>query len=363
MQYTQSVEEFASQNDAELRKIVTSICDKQHVSRHHVEDLVQDVYVRLIKGDVLNRFDPNFGGFRPKISTYLYPMIYNIVTGYRNKNSYRMESGKFHATDGFKEMIGENDDVEIALQCCSLTPEFQSILDHNSFGDETQGLASELKEFEEKWLGETYRNRKFSLKHKGKPVGEGSIVDVYRYINYGLTNREIGEIYGVSGAFILTLKRMIIRTLKAYGIINRPGFKTENWNGGDDFPEAVQVIEEIQVVPLPVEKPIGKNGHKHEFRRPMFDSERALLKKWWIDRSGIVDWDDVRNFRQDNFPPDVSAMQVCGFVSSLHKALARGKLKIADRAGYNANRISRGQATIPLKSSRTSMDAVVFTKC
>jgi len=359
MQHTQSVKEFATKNDAELRKIVTSICDKQRVSRHHVEDLVQDVYFRLIKGDVLSRFDPNFGGFKPKISTYLYPMIYNMVTGLRNKNSYKMESGKFHATEDFKEMVGESDDVEIALRCCSLTPEFQSIIDHNS-SDDNQGLASELKEFEEKWLSEPSHNRKFSLKYKGKRVGGGSIVDVYRYINYGLTNREIGEIYGVSGAFISTLKQMIIRTLKAYGIEHRSGFKSKNWKQTEDNP--VRAVEEIQVVPLPVEKPIGKNGHKHEFRRPMTNAERAKLKKWWLDRSGIVDWDDVRDFRLANFSTDVSAMQVCGFVSSLHKALARGDLEIADRAGYNANRISRGQATIPLKSSSPSMDAVVFTK-
>jgi len=372
MHYTKSLGEFASRNQDELKRLVTSVCIRQKVPPVHVDDILQDVYLRMIGSEVLERFDPQFGGFSTKISTYLYPVISNIVSGFKKKNNFRMETRKFRASEAYKEETGMVDDVEIALRCCNVTPEFQAVLDHNDASDETHGLAADLNEFENKWLGKTYRNRRFSLKHRrDKSVGHQgcSLLDVYRHINNGLTNKQIAEIYGVSGAFITHLKHIIVRSLRAYGISNQPGFKPECWNDVE-IPVKVPKVSVVKVVPLvtALERPVGKNGHRHEFQRPMNQQEREQLRTWWLARSGIVGWDDVREFRKSHFPEEVSIMQVCGFVSSLHKALARGDLNIADRAGYNANRASRGQSTIPLDGPKSvtvpcfTLNDVVFSK-
>ena len=351
MQHTKSVEEFANCNDTELRRLVSSICVRQRVSSSYVDDVVQEVYIRMMRSSILQRFDPNFGGFSTKISTYLYRVASNLVIGMKKRGQYKIESGKYRATKRYIEDTGETDDVEIALRCCNTTPEFQSILEHNS---ETEGLSADLEEFEKRWLGNTYRNRKFTLsRRKNKDAGKDgcTLLDVYRLINQGLNNRQIGEIYGVSGAFISSLKRIIGRSLKAYGI-NRPrDFKPDNWfeSEEENNPEIQVVTPDVVKAELRANvKSVGKNGHKHEKTRDMTGEEKELFRNWWISRSGVITEDSLCEFKKKYQLENVAIMQFVGVSSILHRSLAKGTVQIADREGYNANRISRGQSTIPL---------------
>lgn len=95
---------------------------------------------------------------------------------------------------------------------------------------------------------------------------------------------------------------------------------------------------------------IGSNGHKSEFIRKMTADEKKAIRKWWLNRSGCCGWDDVVEFRKEHMPPEVAIFQVVGFITTLHKALAKGEETISDLTKYNEHRKARGQSIIKVKS-------------
>jgi len=88
------------------------------------------------------------------------------------------------------------------------------------------------------------------------------------------------------------------------------------------------------------------NGHRFTAKRPLTENERTLIRRWWLKRGGIVTTNDVVNFRKLLLPDDVGIFQIGGYISVLHRALARGELTIANIQAYNKNRKSRGQSWI-----------------
>jgi len=110
--------------------------------------------------------------------------------------------------------------------------------------------------------------------------------------------------------------------------------------------QPVLVSAPVQVT-APVPKG-SKNGHKVEFKRKLTADEAKGLRKWWISKNGCVGWDDAVDYRIAHLPPEITIFQVNGYLTILHKALAKGKETIADVAKYNEHRKARGQSTIKM---------------
>jgi len=221
MQHTKTVEEFARHNDGEFRRLVASICAKQCIPVHQVDDIVQDMYFRFLTSSVYEKFDPNYHNQSPKISTYLYPILVNAIKSQWKKPHMKIEARRYIVPEDAHENYSHEDNVEIALRSCKVSATYQGILEHNASSDSVDGLAAELEEFEKKWLSKRSRNRHYKLgRRRDKSVGKSgcSLLDVYRLIDAGLTNKQVAEIYGVSSVFVSSMKRMIVQALREYGI-------------------------------------------------------------------------------------------------------------------------------------------------
>jgi len=93
-------------------------------------------------------------------------------------------------------------------------------------------------------------------------------------------------------------------------------------------------------------KPDSKNGHKVEFIRKMNEDEKKAIRRWWLNKDGCCDWDSVVEFKSKRLSEEIAIFQVVGFITSLHKKLAKGTITGIDISKYNAHRESRGQTTL-----------------
>lgn len=107
-------------------------------------------------------------------------------------------------------------------------------------------------------------------------------------------------------------------------------------------PKPVSASAPVQIESGHIKKD-SKNGHKVEFVRKMTDDEKKAIRRWWLRKDGCCDWDSVVEFRSKSLPPEVAIFQVVGFITSLHKKLAKGEFTGIDVAKYNEHRVSRGQ--------------------
>jgi DNA-directed RNA polymerase specialized sigma24 family protein len=220
---TKSVKEFISKNDKELRYLVSSLSGSP-VSDPYVKDIVQDFYFKAIKGNIIESYDPNFsrnGSKNPKMSTYLFPIINNLIKTTRNQPENRLQRNRFIA-DFNNESPPDIDEIELALQFNRVATDYEGVFYQNDDSDNT--LVSDLKNFERKFLDST-SNKKFRLikrKNKGILTKGLSLLDVYKHLKNGLSSREIAKIYGVSDMFICLLKKCIGKNITKYGVTWRP---------------------------------------------------------------------------------------------------------------------------------------------
>lgn len=222
---TNNVQEFIRHNDKELRYLVSHLCMKHGLCSpavyriHTVNDIIQEIYLRLLTGDIIESFDVDWPT-SPKISTYLYPIIRNMVRTYKKSSKVKMARGYFR-THGDDQ--AQQDDVDAALRCNSLSNEFQAIVDHNQSTDSIDGLGSDLDDFEQRFLSKRDKSYKLSKrKYQDTPQKKCNLSDVYKLLNEGLSNREIAEIYGVSDMWISTMKSEIKVALSRFGIVWKP---------------------------------------------------------------------------------------------------------------------------------------------
>jgi hypothetical protein len=77
-----------------------------------------------------------------------------------------------------------------------------------------------------------------------------------------------------------------------------------------------------------------KNGHKVERKRDLTEVEKNKITNFFLSHSGKLEYDMSVAWRKANLPTDVSAFQVVGFVTTLHRAATKGTLKVKDPDGY-----------------------------
>ena len=202
---------FYKENDQEIRCMVGSLCTSMNY-QGSIEDLVQDVYVRMITKNVLAQYDPTIS----KISTYIFTIIKNLVLGQIIKEG-RHRSIHIPSDSIPDDMI---DNVDAVIQSEHVDPDYVSMIQRNQDSDETQGLLAELHDFEENYLSGD-RDKKFNLKRrKNRKVRTRGcrLSDLLNKIYKGYSNHEIAVKYGVTDMSVTHIKHQLAKTMLRYGL-------------------------------------------------------------------------------------------------------------------------------------------------
>ena len=218
---TRSIGDFVSQNDHELRFIVSSLCTRYHISStpDTVNDIVQDLYLKILTGGLLEKYNPVHNGNETKLSTFMYAVARNVVRSIHKGTEAKFNSLRFRPPRDFYGTPDTTDDVEIALRFHRVAQHHQEIMDRNSVSDDPDGLGAELRKFEEKYLGRINKTYKLARrKHKSVDPGKCSMLQVFRMMRKGMSNHEIAEHYGVTDMCISHIKKDIAAALKEHGI-------------------------------------------------------------------------------------------------------------------------------------------------
>lgn len=212
MRFTQSLGDFVRLNDSDVRSLISSFFSRQSCPPSiTIDDIVQDIYLRFATFNILNIFDPNHAN-HAKLSTFLYPVIRNELLTILKREGVRIYAG-----DG-KWSDCEDDK---ARRANLLSMEYQNIRQHNNVSDEPGGLGLELDDFEQRFLKKAY-NKTYTLKrrrNKDVKTAGCTLLDVYKHLKNGMSNKEIALMYGVSNMFVSTMKREISLAMKKYGIM------------------------------------------------------------------------------------------------------------------------------------------------
>jgi RNA polymerase sigma factor (sigma-70 family) len=79
-----NVEDFAKNNEEDLRRYLTSGKGKLIFDPEMVNDIIQNFYVRIIKSDALSKFDPTLASFE----TYIITILCNMLPHERKRNPH-----------------------------------------------------------------------------------------------------------------------------------------------------------------------------------------------------------------------------------------------------------------------------------
>jgi RNA polymerase sigma factor (sigma-70 family) len=222
MLYSKNVETFVSSNQEEIRKLAHSICNKHNVSAvSALDDIIQEFYAQLILRKILKKYDPKHPS-ATKISTYLYRPLENLVLAYKNSEN-RFECRKIgidrfeHSTTEPWEDEGHQQDRK--YYSGNVDVDFENNSYQNKITDDIDGINLDLNLFE-RYL--EAKNKTYQLnRRKNKKIKTAGIdlLEVFRLMREGYTNREIAVKYGVSDMWITTMKHEIKDMLKKFGIV------------------------------------------------------------------------------------------------------------------------------------------------
>lgn len=224
---TRNFREFITHNDQEFRCMVNTICHRHDVT--DIDDTVQEAYTHMLTAKILERYDPNRPG-SPKISTYLYPIVRNLVLSKKKESSELIRFKKYYPPDDSYETA---DTVELALRYNQVATEFQNIIHQNDMTDSIEGIGADLRDFEENFL--PTRNKVFTLsKRKFKDVETNGcrLSDIYSLLYQGYSNKEIAQMYGVSYMYVTAMKRELASVMNKGGTAGKIRKRTRKRRNG-----------------------------------------------------------------------------------------------------------------------------------
>lgn len=217
---TSSVRTFIRENDQQLRYLVSHLCSHYQIdpTTDSVNDIVQEVYLKILTKGLLEKYKPNYHGHKTQLSTYIYAVIRNIIRSWKKSPECRMASFRSYPSEFYQDS-DTCDDFEIILRCHRVSSHFHDISHRNAVSDDPDGLGAELRKFEQTWLPK--HDKKYKLKrrrNKSVKTSGCSLAEVYRMMSIGMTSHEIAQHYGVSDMFVSYMKRDIAQILSEYGI-------------------------------------------------------------------------------------------------------------------------------------------------
>lgn len=211
---------FLQKNYTELNRMISKVALDYHY-RGHLEDLIQDFYLKILTSDIIESYRQDFHGPETvtKISTYIYPMIKNfIIMKFRTKDyrfsNFSLSNQDEGCDDGFFDSLKKASDYDI------------EVIDHNQIVEENEHAEEDINFIKDKFE-EMGLDKMFPLdKKKDKSfeaVEECTLLNIFRHLYDGFTNRDIARMYGVSYMYITYLKQYLAKRLMKKGL--KPFFK------------------------------------------------------------------------------------------------------------------------------------------
>jgi DNA-directed RNA polymerase specialized sigma24 family protein len=212
---TNNISIFIEKNDSEFRYLVISICDDLNYPGER-EDLIQDLYLKFLTSEVIQVY--NFDRYKTKMSTWLYPVIRNFILSKINGPEFKLP--RFYSPD-YGEISNDIDDIDLIITRNPVALIYKHILINNEELENPVGIASELKDWEEKFKDSDKNKRYLRNKNKGC-----TLLDLFHYLYAGFSNKEIAGIYNVSDMSISLMKQQLADILLKQGFNKR--FKRNN---------------------------------------------------------------------------------------------------------------------------------------
>jgi len=248
---TSSFSVFLKKNNTEFRSLCVAICE-QYNYPGCPDDIIQDLYLKFMTSEIIEKFDPFHKNFGTKMSTYLFPIVKNFIVSKIKSAECRLarKSVKKYTPTSSDDF----DEVEAALYRNSLDPDFVDILSFNESTDSAIGLGSDLKAFKRSLI-RNRKNSRFMKKQSRKnnflselktelselkqkeintddqefreiykrmskvQVNVGcSLIDIFSLLYRGYSGKQIAKVYGVSDMSVTNVKHKLAKALYNYGL-------------------------------------------------------------------------------------------------------------------------------------------------
>jgi DNA-directed RNA polymerase specialized sigma subunit len=216
---TNNISIFLRHNDSELRFMIIHICESLDYPES-VEDLVQGIYTKFLTSDILQSYNRHFCRGRSmssQMSTYLYPIIRNHILSLLKSQDYRFM--KNQVSDYDPDLADDMHEIDQTLKNNEIAEEYKSTLHYNNDSDQIDGTAFELRDFEARFE-KSEENKKFDLKkrkNKNEKIPECTLLEIFRYLYKGYSNKQIARIYGVTDMSITHMKHKLAEAMVKYG--------------------------------------------------------------------------------------------------------------------------------------------------
>lgn len=215
---TNSISVFLRYNDSELRYMIIHVCEALDYP-DTVEDLVQEIYEKFLTTDILQSYNRHFCRGRSlssQMSTYLYPIIRNHILSKLKSQEYRYMRNRILDLNPLSE---EPSDIDRAVSHHDVALEYKDLLHFNEESDQIDGTAFELRDFADRFKN-SEENKKFELKkrkNKNHVIPECTLLEIFKYLYKGYSNKQIARIYGVTDMSITHLKHKLAEAMLEYG--------------------------------------------------------------------------------------------------------------------------------------------------
>jgi len=227
-----SISAFVRDNNTEFRSVVYHLAVSLKYPKREIEDLIQDIYLKIMTQNILDKFDPE----QAKISTYLYKIIRNFIITKLTSTSFNFLKYRIKCP----EPSHDTHFVDLILAYLEPSEDFIRTKFHNDSTDSLTSLRVDLDAFSRRFEPSHY-NKRFLLrktKHKNKPnrylrvlnrlqrkkrISDGefyeisdlmevvekqgaTLHDLFKLIYRGYSSKQVSKIFGVSEVSISTMK-------------------------------------------------------------------------------------------------------------------------------------------------------------
>jgi DNA-directed RNA polymerase specialized sigma subunit len=113
----------------------------------------------------------------------------------------------------------EPSDIDRAVSHHDVALEYKDLLHFNEESDQIDGTAFELRDFADRFKN-SEENKKFELKkrkNKNHVIPECTLLEIFKYLYKGYSNKQIARIYGVTDMSITHLKHKLAEAMLEYG--------------------------------------------------------------------------------------------------------------------------------------------------
>lgn len=221
---TNDIALFLQKNREELGFMTTNLAAALHY-RGSLEDLIQDICLKLLTTDIIKDYRIDFHGpeTETKISTYIYPIIKNFIIG-------KFKTSEYRSASQWEFNQGNFDDSTFFDNAMAVSDYYTELTLHNKIVDENEELQADIarlkKEFEQSGFDKSYSLER----RKDKDFQSRNALSFSKLLQYfydEFPNRDIGRMHGISFMYVTHLKRRLGEALIKSGLVQDAKHKIE----------------------------------------------------------------------------------------------------------------------------------------